>query len=137
MPIQVNIKGLQELQAANLKAIKALQPKHALGLAIKRGTAMIHRLSLYKAPVDTGALRASLRMKIDNRQVMGRVSIDRSATNPRTGMRTAEYGYYLHQRGQVSGRAQGTILAFFEYVYEKFGQKILERVAQIIKKALP
>jgi hypothetical protein len=52
-------------------------------------------------------------------------------------MRTAEYGYYLHQRGQVPGKATGTVLAFFEYVYEKFGQKILDRVGNIIRKALP
>ena len=137
MPVQVNIKGLQVLAAANLDAIRALKLKGALGKAIQEGTARVHRLSIHKAPVDTGALRASVRMKIDNRQVMGRVIIDRTARNPRTKMRTAEYAYYLHQRGQVSGRAAGTILAFFEYVYEKFGDRILARMADTIKRALP
>ena len=107
MPVQVNFKGLQQLQAANVKAIRALQPKHALGLAIKQGTAMIHRLSVAYTPHDTGALRASHRMKIDTRQVMGRVSIDRTAKNPRSGMRTAEYGYYLHEQGQIPGVRSG------------------------------
>ena len=136
MPVQVNIKGLQELKAANVKAIRALKPKHALGLALKRGTAMIHRLAVRYTPHDTGALRASHRMKIDTRQVLGRVSIDRTAKNPRSGMRTAEYGYYLHEQGQIPGVRSG-IRAFYEYVYEKYGQRILERMAQIIRKALP
>ena len=136
MPIQVNIEGLQKLQAANLKAIRALQPRHALGKALKVATALIHRLSVTYTPHDTGALRASHRMKIDTRQVMGRVSIDRTAINPRSGMRTAEYGYYLHEQGQVPGVRSG-IRAFYEYVYEKYGQRILDRMGQIIRKALP
>lgn len=136
MPVQVNIKGLQKLQAANVKAIRALQPRHALGLAMKRGLAMLHRLSVTYTPHDTGALRASHRMKLDTRQVMGRISIDRTAVNPRSGMRTAEYGYYLHEQGQIPGVRSG-IRAFYEYVYEKYGQKILDRMAAIIRKALP
>ena len=136
MPVQVNIKGLQKLQAANVKAIRALQPRHALGLAMKRGLAMLLRLSVTYTPHDTGALRASHRMKLDTRQVMGRISIDRTAVNPRSGMRTAEYGYYLHEQGQIPGVRSG-IRAFYEYVYEKYGQKILDRMAAIIRKALP
>jgi len=136
MPIQVNIKGLQKLQAANLKAINALKPKHALGKALKEGTAQVHRLSVAYTPHDTGALRASHRIKIDTRQVVGRVSLDRTARNPRSGMRTAEYGYYLHQQGQVPGVRSG-IRAFYEYVYERFGTKILVRMGEIIKRALP
>ena len=136
MPVQVNIKGLQRAQDANIRAIKALKPKHALGKALKVGTALIHRLAVRYTPHDTGALRASHRMKIDTRQVMGRVSIDRTAKNPRSGMRTAEYGYYLHQQGQIPGVRSG-IRAFYEYVYERFGQRILDRMGNIIKRALP
>ena len=51
-------------------------------------------------------------------------------------MRTAEYGYHLHEQGQVPGVRSG-IRAFYEYVYERFGQRILERMGQIIRKALP
>ena len=97
---------------------------------------MIHRLSVAYTPHDTGALRASHRMKLDTRQVMGRVSIDRTAKNPRSGMRTAEYGYYLHEQGQVPGLRSG-IRAFYEYVYQKYGQRILDRMGNIIRKALP
>ena len=136
MPVGVKITGLQKLQRANLEAIRALKPRHALGLALKRGVAMIHRLSVMYTPHDTGALRASHRMKIDNRQVIGRVSLDRTAKNPRTGMRTAEYGYYLHQQGRKPGLRSGW-RDFYAYVYEKFGQRILERMGNIIKKALP
>lgn len=119
-------------------AIRALQPKHALGLAIKKGIAELHRLSVFHTPWDTGALRASHRMKIDTRQVMGRVSIDRTAKNPRSGMQTAEYGYYLHKHGQRPGLAgYPGIRAFYEYVYERYGQKILRMVGDIIRKALP
>ena len=136
MPIQVNIKGLQKLQDANNRAIAALKPTGALGKALQWGVADIHRKSVAYTPHDTGALRASHRMIINNRQTMGRVEIDRTATNPRSGMRTAEYGYYLHQQGQIPGLRSG-IRAFYEYVYERFGQQILGRVADIIRKALP
>ena len=135
MPVDISIKGLQKAQAANLQAIRALQPKHALGKALKEGVAMMHRLSVAYTPHDTGALRASHRMKIDTRQVMGRVSIDRTARN-RRGQLTHQYGYYLHQHGHKPGIRSG-IRAFYEYVYERFGQRILDRVAQIIRKALP
>lgn len=136
MPVQVNIKGLQRLQDANLRAINALKPKHALGKALKEGTAQIHRLSVAHTPHDTGALRASHRIKIDSRQVMGRVSLDRTAKNPRTGQRTAEYGYYLHQHGQIPGLRSG-IRAFYAYVYDNYGTRILKRMIEIIRKALP
>ena len=136
MPIQVNIKGLQKLTDANIRAIKALKPKHALGKALKAGTAMIHRLSVRYTPHDTRALAASHRIKIDNRQVMGRVSLDRTAKNPRTGQLTHQYGYHLHQQGQRPG-VRGGIRAFYEYVYERFGQRILDRMGHIIRKALP
>lgn len=136
MPIQVNIKGLQRLQDANIRAINALKPRGALGKGIREGTAQIHRLSVVYTPHDTGALRASHRIKIDSRQTMGRVSIDRTARNPKTGQLTHEYGYHLHQQGQIPGLRSG-IRAFYEYVAERFGDKILARVAAIIKKGLP
>ena len=138
MPIQANIKGIQRLNDANIRAIKALQPMHALGKAIQSGIAELHRRSVYHTPYDTHALAASHRMIINTRQSMGRVEIDRAAVNPRSGMRTAEYGYYLHQQGKIPGLAGGpTIRAFYEYVYEKYGQKILRAAADIIRKALP
>ena len=135
MPVGVKITGLQKLQRANLEAIRALKPRHALGVALKRGLAMIHRLSVVFTPHDTGALRQSHRMKIDTRQVIGRVSIDRTARN-RRGQLTHEYGYHLHQQGHRPGLVSGW-RDFYAHVYNTYGQRILERMAAIIKKALP
>ena len=71
-------------------AINALKPKGALGLALREGTAQTHRLSVAYTPHDTGALRASHRIKIDSRQTMGRVSLDRTARNPRSFARPSK-----------------------------------------------
>ena len=136
MPVGVNISGLQKLQDANIRAINALKPKGVLGLAIREMTALIHRLSVRYTPHDTRALATSHRIKIDNRQTMGRVSIDRTARNPRTGQLTHEYGYHLHQQGHKPGLRSGW-RDFYAYVYERFGQRILARMAAIIKKGLP
>ena len=136
MPIEVNIKGIQKAMDANIRAINALKPKHALGKALKETIAFLHARSVEFTPVDTGALAASHRMKIDTRQVVSRISIDRMATNPRSGMRTAEYGYYLHQRGHKPGLVRGW-QDFYAYVHGRFGMKALKMAADIIKRALP
>jgi len=139
MPIEVNIKGIQKAQAANTRAINALKPAHALGKALKETIAFLHARVVEVTPKDTGALQASHRMKIDTRQVVSRISIDRTARNPRSGMRTAEYGYYLHQRGHKKGLNPNaeTWQDFYAHVHKVFGMKALKMAADIIKRALP
>lgn len=135
MPVDVNMKGIQKVQHATNVAINALKPRHALGKALKEGTAMTRRFAVHETPTDTGALAASHREKIELRQIRGRVSIDRAAIN-RRGQRPAEYGYYLHQRGHRAGLERGW-QDFYAHVYNTRGMKILRDMAEIIRKALP
>ena len=61
MPLKFGIEGIQEAQAACNRALAAVQPKGALGEAVRWGIAEAHRYAVVITHVDTGALRASHR----------------------------------------------------------------------------
>lgn len=97
MSVDMTIRGIQEAQRWNLRAIAALRPSGALGRAIQWGTAAAHRFAVSVTHVITGSLRASHRMAVSG--VQGRVYLDTRAKNPRTGQRTAVYGPIEEARG--------------------------------------
>lgn len=95
--MKVTIQGIQEAQRANEYNIAQLKPGGALGRAVQYGTILAHRYAVTITHVDTGALRAAHRMSVSGSR--GEIYIDPTATNPRTGERTAIYGPDEHARG--------------------------------------
>lgn len=99
----VSIEGIQEAQAANLRAIAMMEPE-GLGRVVQMVLPELHRYAVSITHVWKhwgGALRASHRMKIDEKganSARGEIFIDPSAVNPR-GQSPAKYGVFEHARG--------------------------------------
>ncbi len=121
--VKATITGLQEAQAQNLRRIAALQPSGAFGEAIRVATVAAHRYAVALTHVDTGALQASHRVEVSG--LRGRVSIDPSGTNPRSGVRPTEYGVYEHQRGGEH--------AFYERTVREHGAEICRQARLDVK----
>ena len=133
MKVKLGIQGLQEAQAANNKAIAALQPKGALGRAIKYATIAAQRWVVAHTHVwhyKGGGLRASHRMAIyeEARAVWGELTIDPTAKNPR-GQRPAIYGPIEHARGGSH--------AFYARAEDEAGMRIAQGAAEILYGGLP
>lgn len=124
MKADVSIKGIQELQAYNVRAIAALQPDGATGEAIQHGTAALHRHAVVYTHVITGSLRGSHRMKIEARGMRGVVAIDPRTANPRTRQKPADYGVTEHERGGSH--------AFYRLAVEGHGDQALKEMGDII-----
>lgn len=122
--MDMTIKGIQEAQRWNLRAIAALRPSGALGQAIRWGTAAAHRYAVSITHVDTGALRASHRMAVTNAQ--GKIYLDASAKNPRSGVRTAVYG--------PAEEARGGDHAFYRRTVNEAGPKIAQEMARMVAR---
>lgn len=116
------IQGLQEAQQGNLKLIAAMQPNGGLDEAVRVGTIAAHRYAVTETHVDTGALKASHRMKFDRSlfgQATGTVFIDPSARNPRSKTLTSQYGVAEHDRGGEH--------AFYENTINRYGNRIADQ----------
>lgn len=124
---QGGIKGIQEAQAGNLKAIAALTPDGSFGEAIRYATTAAHRFAVQNTVVDTGSWRASHRMLIQ--KLRGRVFIDPSAVNPKGG-KPVEYGPALEQK-------KGGRYAVYKKTYEEAGPEILRQAGHILLGGLP
>lgn len=111
------IEGLQEAQRGNLKLIASLKPNGELDQAIRTGTIAAQRYAVIETHVDTGALKASHRIRMS--YLMGEVFIDPSARNPRTHQLTSQYGVVEHERGGEH--------AFYENTYHKYGDRIADQ----------
>lgn len=125
--VRLSITGIQEAQAANNRAIAAVRPEGGLGRAVQYGTTAAHRYALAATHVDTGALKSSHRMELSGAH--GRVFIDPSAMNPRSGQRTAVYGPFEHARGGEH--------AFYQRVIDEYGPEIEQEMQRIIQGLLP
>jgi hypothetical protein len=123
---KLSITGLQEAQAHNNRVIAALKPSGNLGKAVQYGTTAAHRYAVGLTHVDTGSLKSSHRMAINGRR--GEVHIDPAAINPRSGKRTAMYGFYEHERGGEH--------AFYQRVVDEYGQQIGAEMQHIVKRGL-
>ena len=93
----ITISGLQEAQRDNSRMIAEMRPTGAFGRMVKEIITQRQRYELTIIHVDTGALRASIRMKIDG--LTGKIFIDPAAANPRTGKLTSVYGQIEEARG--------------------------------------
>ena len=124
--LDISIKGLQELQAKNLKRIAALRPSGPLGQAIKDATLGAHRYAVSVTHVLTGSLRASHRAEIKGTR--GRIYIDPSAHNPRGKTKPVEYGYYENRRGGSH--------AFYDRTVEEYGAEVQGLVIKRVQKEM-
>lgn len=95
--MKLTIKGIQESQARNLRRIAALRPNSTFGRVIRDATIRAYRYAEAITHVDTGSLRASHRMQVQG--LRGRIYLDPSARNPRSGLPVSVYGPYEHARG--------------------------------------
>ena len=92
----LTITGLQDAQRANLRHAASVKPSGSLGAAVQEGTLAAQRYMVSITHVDTGALRASLMVRVSG--LRGEVYIDPGAVNPR-GQAPSEYGPYENARG--------------------------------------
>ena len=127
MSVRLDIQGIQEVQAANQRMIAALKPRGALGKAVQRATIRAHRYATMITHVDTGALRASHRMRMERRGLRGIVYIDPASQNPRSGVRPHVYGLYEELRGGDH--------AFYERTVMEEGPRILEEAGRTLVRA--
>jgi hypothetical protein len=97
MTVTVGIRGIQEAQRWNQRAIAALKPGNEYTRAVRDIVTQLHRYEVSITHVDTGALRASLRMRVDG--LKGRIYIDENSRNPRTGAKPSVYGEIENARG--------------------------------------
>ena len=128
---KLTITGIQKLQRANSKMIKALKPTNALGRAVKYALLSALRYARVITHVDTGALRASHLMKysVEAGSPTGSIYISRDTRNPKTNAATYIYGAYLHGRGGE--------YAFYERVIAERGDVIGKRAVKLLYDEMP
>lgn len=125
--IGLGIEGLQEVQAAVNQTAAAVKPSGAFGRAIKDTTTHAHRYAVSITHVDTGALRASHLMKVSGTH--GLIYLNPSASNPRSGQRTAVYGPYEERRGGSH--------AFYARTVREVGDRAMRSGMKAVMRALP
>jgi hypothetical protein len=125
--ISWSIKGLQEAQRGNLKAIAAVKPEGGLGRAVRYMAVDAHRIAVANTHVETGTLRAGHRIA-QEAPARFRIHIDPSARNPRSGARASVYGVGEHNRGGEH--------AFYERTFHQ-GSAIADRAARYLLSELP
>jgi hypothetical protein len=109
--IRFRLRGLERLQAANLKLLKAISPRGGLGKGVKAATLHLHKYAIAITHVQTGTLKRSHIMDFASGGVqtyrfgipivskaVGRIYISPAARNPVTGQRPAEYGLVEHSK---------------------------------------
>lgn len=126
---KLTITGIQKLQRANSKMIKALEPANALGRAVKYALLSALRYARAITHVDTGALRASHFMMYDAGTPSGSIYISPDTRNPVTNAMPSIYGVYEHGRGGTH--------AFYERVIAERGDRIGKRAVKLIKDEMP
>lgn len=97
------IQGLQEAQRGMARTIATMKPGSDFDEAIRFGTMAGFQYAVSITHVDTGALRASHRMKLE-RGSKGIIYIDPNAVRPATGTmagraRPSQYGPVENARG--------------------------------------
>lgn len=122
----VTIKGLQALQARNLRMTAALQPKGGLGRAIQFVTIEVFRYLVSITHVDTGAYRAADRMEV--KESRGRIFVAPGARNPRSGQLVTDYA--------PEEEARGGAHAAYARAERDMGPQALDRGVQFVQKEL-
>lgn len=124
--VELTITGIQEALDRNTRRIANLQASGVKGAAIRDATADLHRYAVSITHVQTGALRASHRMEVTPDR--GRIYIDPSSINPRTGERPAVYGVEEEERGGTH--------AFYRRTRDERGPYAVGRAIEQIKRGL-
>lgn len=98
--VRARIENIQAWQAENLRQIRAVRPDGELGKTVLKVGAATQRWIVGVTHVDTGALRASMRLDYEETgtEAIATVYIDAESVNPK-GQRPAEYGVYENRRG--------------------------------------
>lgn len=122
MSESMTISGLQEVQDVHLRLIAAFRPEGAAGRLLQYVTTALHRYATSVTHVDTEALRASHRMSFDSPENRASIYLDPSATNPRTGALTSEYGPVEEARGGTH--------AFYARTVQERGNQAIEAGAR-------
>ena len=126
---RLTIRGIQELQRANAQMINALKPSGARGRAVQYGLTEGQRYAQAITHVDTGALKASHRMKYNAGPPSGEIYIDPTTRNPVTNAMPSIYGVYEHGHGGTH--------AFYERVERERGKVISDGMIGVITGAFP
>lgn len=124
-----SIKGIQEAQAAIVRALAAVQPDGGLGEAVQYTLAAGHRYMAAHTVVDTGAWRGSHRPVMTGKAT-GRIFMDPAVLNPRSGDPPAEYGAELE-------RTRGGRYAVYRKTVEEAGPVILRQAGDRLRGKLP
>lgn len=95
--VKTHISGIQQAQAANLELAALLEPGGASGEIVRFVTLGLQRYAVAYTHVDTGSLRASHR--VDVQELNGLVYVDPISRNPKSKTPVAEYAVYEHERG--------------------------------------
>jgi len=125
---KLTIRGIQELQRANQKMIHALKPEGARGRAVLYATRGAQRYATAITHKDTGALKASHRMKYDDKTATGNIYIDPRSINPRSFELPIEYGLYEHARGGEH--------AFYKRTVDEYGGELMMSEIKMIEEAI-
>ena len=133
--IRLSIKGLQEAQKKNLRRVAALKPGGAMDAILQWAIGEVHRHWTYNTPHETGALRASRRIRTYFGNGTALVLTDPGATNPKSGTRPAEYDVYLHAQGFIPGLRSG-VRASGPYTVLKVRPMIQRKATRAIGQAI-
>ena len=101
------IRGLQEAQRWNARAIANMKPGGQFGRDLQTIISQVERYEVTIAHVDTGAMKNSIRMEL--KALEARTYIDPTARNPRTRAVVARYAEIEDNRGGSHAFAQRTV----------------------------
>lgn len=140
--LQMDVKGMEELQLARLQLMLAIDPKGGLGEAVKTATIHLWKYATTITHVVTGSLKASHTMNFGagrlttsflgatiRREAVGHIEISPNTRNPITGERPAEYGPIEH--------AKGGSHAFYQRAVSEQGSVALTLAHSVMYEYLP
>lgn len=140
--LQVKLRGLEQIQAANQQLLMAVNPSGGLGKGIKFATLDLLQYAIAITHVVTGTLQRSHLADygaahvetwrtgfIFLRQAAGRIYLNPAAMNPVTKERPAVYGITEHSRGGSH--------AFYERTVSERGPYAAAIALGIIRSELP
>lgn len=124
--MKMSIEGIQEVMARNNRRINDLRPEGAAGEAVRDAVIALHRYAVQITHVDTGSLRASHRMDVN--ELEGMVYIDSGSVNPRTREKPSIYG--------VIENARGGEHAFYDRTVSEIGEQVRARATKHITESV-
>lgn len=125
---ELTIRGLQRLQARNVRRMAALRPDGATGEAVRDATVLAHRYAVAITHVDTGSWRASHRMAAGG--LRGVVFVSRGAKNYKTGGRVLEYASHYEAAGGRMAVYTRTAREAGPRILRQVGRRLLVEVAE-------